>query len=75
MLRIPARLALAVTLWRFAAPTTLLRDRLFWGMGETLVCEIFNITVEAIHERWVHLVEELQVDAILPKVDAFCDAI
>ncbi|CAB1108179.1 unnamed protein product [Ectocarpus sp. CCAP 1310/34] len=73
--RIPASLALAVTLWRFAAPTTLLRDRLFWGMGETLVCEVFNVTVEAIHERWGHLVEELQVEAILSKIDGFCEAI
>ncbi|CAB1116004.1 unnamed protein product [Ectocarpus sp. CCAP 1310/34] len=73
--RIPARLGLAVTLWRLAAPTTLLRDRLFWGMGETLVCEVFNVTVEAIYERWGHLVDELQVDAILPKIDSFCEAI
>ncbi|CAM9918539.1 unnamed protein product [Laminaria digitata] len=73
--RIPADLALAVTLWRLAAPTTLIRDRLFWGMSETLICETFNLTVEAIFERWGHLVDELQPDAILPKIDVFCQAI
>ncbi|CAB1109359.1 unnamed protein product [Ectocarpus sp. CCAP 1310/34] len=75
VLRIPARLCLAVTLWRFSAPTTLLRDRLFWGMGETLVCEVFNVTIEAIYDRWGHLVRDLQVDAILPKIGDFCEAI
>ncbi|CAB1118668.1 unnamed protein product [Ectocarpus sp. CCAP 1310/34] len=50
-----------------------LRDRLFWGMGGTLLCEVFNATIEAIHERWGHLVDELQIDAILPKVDSFCE--
>lgn len=39
------------------------------------MCEVSNATVEAIHERWGHLVQELQVDAILPKIDAFCEAI
>ncbi|CAB1105922.1 unnamed protein product [Ectocarpus sp. CCAP 1310/34] len=74
VLIIPAHLCLAVTLWRFSAPTTLLRDRLFWGMGETLVCEVFNVTIEAIYDRWGHLVRDLQVDAILPKIDDFCEA-
>lgn len=68
-------LAFALTLWRLAAPTTLIRDRLFWGMSETLICEVFNLTIEAIHDRWGHLVEELQVDAILGKIDLFCDAV
>eukprot|EP00752_Nemacystus_decipiens_P012511 g11081.t1 len=48
--RIPTSLALAVTLWRFAAPTTLLRDRLFWGMGETLVCEYFDVQPPSLEE-------------------------
>ncbi|CAB1100161.1 unnamed protein product [Ectocarpus sp. CCAP 1310/34] len=74
VLRIPARLCLAVTLWRFSAPTTLLRDRLFWGMGETLVCEVFNVTIEPIYDRWGNLVQNFQVDAILPKIDDFCEA-
>ena len=39
------------------------------------MCEVFNATVEAIHERWGHLVDGLQVDAILPKIDSFCAAI
>ncbi|CAN0443399.1 unnamed protein product, partial [Laminaria digitata] len=73
--KVPAKLALAVTLWRLAAPTTLIRDTLFWGMSETLICEIFNLTIEAIFDRWGHLVKELQVDAILPKLDVVCKAI
>lgn len=75
MQRVPARVAFAVTLWRLAAPTTLIRDRLFWGISETLICEIFNLTIEAIFDRWGHLVNELQVDAILPKIDDFCLAV
>lgn len=67
--------ALGVTLWRMACPTTLLRDRLFWGIAEARICEIFNLTVEAIHERWGFLVEQLQHQAILPKIEMFCDAI
>ncbi|CAB1102950.1 unnamed protein product [Ectocarpus sp. CCAP 1310/34] len=70
-----ARLAFAVTLWRLAAPTTLIRDRIFWGMSETPICEIFNLTIEAIFERWGDLVNDLQVDAILPKIDSFYEAI
>ncbi|CAB1105988.1 unnamed protein product [Ectocarpus sp. CCAP 1310/34] len=73
--RVPARLAFAVTLWRLAAPRTLIRDRIFWGMSETLICEIFNLTIEVIFERWGHLVNDLQVDAILPRIDSFCEAI
>ncbi|CAB1109461.1 unnamed protein product [Ectocarpus sp. CCAP 1310/34] len=73
--RVPVRLAFAVTLWRLAAPTTLIRDRIFWGMSETLRCEIFNLTMETIFERWGDLVNDLQVDAILPKIDSFCEAI
>lgn len=68
-------LALAVTLWRLACPTTLIRDRLFWGLSEAYICEIFNLTIEAIHERWGHLVSQLQHEAILPKIDMFCQAI
>ncbi|CAN0340831.1 unnamed protein product [Ectocarpus sp. 6 AP-2014] len=49
--RIPIQLALVVTLWRLSCPTTLIRDRLFWGLSESKVCEIFNLTIEAIHER------------------------
>ncbi|CAB1102246.1 unnamed protein product [Ectocarpus sp. CCAP 1310/34] len=74
--RVPADVALALTLlWRLSAPTTLVRDRSFLGMSETLICEVFNLTIEAIYERWGHLVEHLQVDAILPKIDTFCEAI
>ncbi|CAB1108437.1 unnamed protein product [Ectocarpus sp. CCAP 1310/34] len=40
-----ARLAFAVTLWRLAVPTTLIRDRIFCGMSESLICEIFNLTI------------------------------
>ncbi|CAN0589830.1 unnamed protein product [Ectocarpus sp. 12 AP-2014] len=57
--RIPIELALVVTLWRLSCPTTLIRDRLFWGLSESKVCEIFSLTIEAIHERWGYLVEEL----------------
>ncbi|CAM9620877.1 unnamed protein product [Hapterophycus canaliculatus] len=57
--RVPADLALAVTIWRLACPTTLIRDRLFWGLAEEKICEIFNLTVEAIYEQWSHLVMEL----------------
>ncbi|CAB1107407.1 unnamed protein product [Ectocarpus sp. CCAP 1310/34] len=73
--RVSARLAFAVTLWRLAAPTTLIRDRILWGMSEALMCEIFNLTTEAIFERWGDLVNDLQVNAILPKTDSFCEAI
>lgn len=38
-------------------------------MSEAFIGEIFNLTIEAIHARWGHLVRELQVDAILPKID------
>lgn len=68
-------LALAVTLWRLACPITLIRDRLFWGLSETCICEIFNLTVEAIHDRWGHLVDQLQHQDILPKIELFCQAI
>ncbi|CAN0139238.1 unnamed protein product, partial [Pylaiella littoralis] len=36
---------------------------------------IFNLTIEAIFDRWGHLVIELQVDAILCKIDDFCLAV
>lgn len=71
----PADLALAVTIWRLACPTTLIRDRLFWGLAEEKICEIFNLTIEIIYEQWAHLVMELQHDAILPKIEMFCDAV
>lgn len=73
--RDPADLALAVTLWRLACPTTLLRDRLFWGLTEQKICEIFNLTIEVIFDQWGHLVDQLQHEAILPKIDMFCEAI
>ncbi|CAB1115709.1 unnamed protein product [Ectocarpus sp. CCAP 1310/34] len=73
--RVPADIALAVTIWRLACPTTLIRDRLFWGIAEQMICEIFNLTIEAIYDRWGHLVDELQHEAILPKIDIFCQAI
>ncbi|CAB1120258.1 unnamed protein product [Ectocarpus sp. CCAP 1310/34] len=44
-------------------------------MSETLTCEIFNLTIEVIFERWGDLVNDLQVDAIVPKADSFCEAI
>lgn len=71
----PAYLALAVTMWRMACPTTLLRDRLFWGIAEQMICDIFNLTIEAIFDRWGHLVNQLQHEAILPKIEMFCEAI
>ncbi|CAB1106440.1 unnamed protein product [Ectocarpus sp. CCAP 1310/34] len=52
--KVPADVALSLTLWGPSTPTTLVGDRLFWGMSETLICE---------------------VDAILPKIDTFCEAI
>ncbi|CAM9606471.1 unnamed protein product [Laminaria digitata] len=58
-----------------AAPTTLLRDRLFWGMSETLICEIFFLNIEAIFEPWGHFVDQMQVDAILHKIEIFCQVI
>lgn len=67
--------ALGVTLWRLACPTTLLRDRLFWGIAEAKICEIFNLTISAIYDRWGPLVDQLQHEAILPKIDIFCQAI
>ncbi|CAB1111746.1 unnamed protein product [Ectocarpus sp. CCAP 1310/34] len=39
--RVPADVALALTLWRLSAPTTLVRDRLFGGMSETLIFIFF----------------------------------
>eukprot|EP00903_Cladosiphon_okamuranus_P016328 g15058.t1 len=53
--RIPIDLALAMTIWRLACPTTLIRDRLFWGIAEQMICEIFNIAIEVIFDRWGHL--------------------
>lgn len=44
-------------------------------MSEAFIGEIFNLTIEAIHARWGHLVRDLQVDAILPKIDFFCEAV
>ncbi|CAB1099714.1 unnamed protein product [Ectocarpus sp. CCAP 1310/34] len=73
--RVPIDLALAVTIWRLACPTTLIRDRLFWGIAEQMICDIFNLTIEAIFDRWGHLVNQLQHDAILSKIDMFCQAI
>ncbi|CAB1120410.1 unnamed protein product [Ectocarpus sp. CCAP 1310/34] len=67
--RVPIDLALAVTIWRLACPTTLIRDRLFWGIAEQMICDIFNLTIEAIFDRWGHLVNQLQHDAILSKID------
>ncbi|CAB1098008.1 unnamed protein product [Ectocarpus sp. CCAP 1310/34] len=77
--RVPIDLALAVTIWRPPGaplcPTTLIRDRLFWGIAEQMICDIFNLTIEAIFDRWGHLVNQLQHDAILSKIDMFCQAI
>ncbi|CAB1105421.1 unnamed protein product [Ectocarpus sp. CCAP 1310/34] len=75
MSRFPTEVSFGLTLWRLACPTTLLRDRLFWGIGEAMMCEIFNLKIEAIYERWGHLVDQLQHEAILPNVDIFCAAI
>lgn len=46
-----------------------------WGLPEDTIAETFDLTIDAIHDRWGHLVRELQHEAILPKIDMFCEAI
>ncbi|CAM9660497.1 unnamed protein product [Ectocarpus sp. 12 AP-2014] len=73
--RVPVELALGVTLWRLECPATLSRDRMMWGLPEATIAETFDLTIDAIYDRWGHLVHELQHEAILPKIDMFCEAI
>lgn len=52
-----------------------MREKLFLKMSEKLISEVFDLTIEPVHDRWGHLVRELQVEAILPKADNFCRAV
>lgn len=69
--RVPVELALGVTLWRLKCPASLLRDRIMWELTETTIAKTFDLTIDAIYDRWGHL-HELQHEAILPKIDMFC---
>lgn len=64
-----------MTLWRLATPTTVIRDRLVWGLPEETISDIFNSTVSFIFERWGHLLLSVQTAAILAKIERFCTAI
>lgn len=64
-----------MTLGGLANPSTLIVERLFWGLSEWKVSEIFNRTIELIYNRWGHLVKQLQDQAILPKMEMFCQAV